>query len=155
MTRLVLIAVLLASPVLAQDAGVKAPKAKKTKPHESPLPTLPVTRASCPASRDEVKQNTRCELTEPEVCQFGAKSWCECAGTSCVTAAGPIPGCVSTLVWACRDDGCPRSPVGACPREGQLCGYDDGLCSSQIKCSKGQWTSLGSQCRPSAPPGPQ
>ncbi|MFT3708858.1 MAG: hypothetical protein QM817_14510 [Archangium sp.] len=151
-----LLAVVLSSGPAGGDVAAK-PTGKQQKVQKKKDPVDPRLRvaelAPCPATRDDVKKGTACQQTDPETCQF-AKSWCACEGTSCVSAAGPIPDCVSTMRWVCRDDGCPRSPVGACTNEGRQCSYDDGLCSSQVKCKKGQWVGLGQQCRPSAPPGP-
>lgn len=111
-----------------------------------------VAPGQCPATRAEVKAGSPCAPLKVEACPYPGGAWCACEGTSCVTAAGPMPGCVSTLRWVCRDDGCPRVPMGACATEGRQCSYDNGLCAAVAECRENAWTMGRANCRPSAPP---
>ena len=96
----------------------------------------------------------RCSVDEMRSCDYDAKLSCACMPSQCTTAAGPIPDCKEAWTWVCRKDGCPIiAKQGACSSEGKVCDYDDGLCSSQVTCTKGRWTGVGAlNCRPAAPP---
>ena len=129
MRAFLLLSLLLSSFVaLAQDAG----------------------QSTCPKKREDVQVGAKCsgELT----CSYSKGRWCECTQSQCVSAAGPIPDCVPTWSWVCRDDACPRNPVGTCSREGKRCSYDDGLCERSAVCTKGKWKPGAPNCRPAAPP---
>ena len=117
-------------------------------------PNTRMKTKACPATRAEAKPGTACTATKPDYCDYPGGKWCACEAASCVTAAGPVPGCESKLSWVCRDDGCPHAGVRDCRTEGQQCAYDDGLCASSMVCTGKKWVSQGQQCRPAARPQP-
>lgn len=116
--------------------------------------TRPQELRACPATRADVKPGAACTATKTLYCDYDRGKWCACEASRCVTAAGPMPGCESTLSWVCRDDGCPHAGVTTCSTEGKQCGYDDGLCASSMVCKGGKWQGGRANCRPAAPPHP-
>jgi hypothetical protein len=106
----------------------------------------------CPGSSRALPDGAACPL-EATRCEYSDAS-CICQWSTCVTPAGPIPGCVPKASWQCRFDGCPlgRLPSGRCWTEGKVCGDDDGMCSSTATCQDGKWTHAQPLCRPAAMP---